>query len=95
VNGTEKNTHLSQIEGVLKKNGSLSYLAMTIMSLYNIIMLNRLHKSRTNRVFFGVCGGIAEYFNINPLIVRLIFLFTTGGAGTVYLILAIFLPEDA
>ena len=57
-------------------------------------MLNGLHKSQKNRVFFGVCGGIAEYFNINPLIVRLIFLLSTGGAGTIYIILAIFLPDD-
>jgi len=57
-------------------------------------MLSGLRRSSKNKVFFGVCGGIAEYFNIDPLIVRLIFLFTTGGAGTVYIILALFLPED-
>jgi len=57
-------------------------------------VLSGLHKSSKNKVFFGVCGGIAEYFKIDPLIIRLIFIFTSGGAGAVYLILAIFLPED-
>ena len=57
-------------------------------------MLSGLRKSSKNKVFFGVCGGIAEYFKIDPLIVRLIFVFASGGAGAIYIILAIFLPED-
>jgi len=56
-------------------------------------MGNRLCRSTRNRVFFGVCGGIAEYFNINPLIIRLIFILTAGGSVPVYLILAFLLPE--
>lgn len=32
----------------------------------------RLYKSRTNRVLCGVCGGIGEYFGIDPTIVRLL-----------------------
>jgi len=56
-------------------------------------MGNRLYRSIRNRIFFGVCGGIAEYFNINPFIIRLIFICTTGGSFIVYLILAFFLPE--
>jgi len=55
-------------------------------------MAKRLCKSNRNRVFMGVCGGIAEYFGIDPLIVRLIFVFTSGGTLIVYLILALFLP---
>ena len=31
-------------------------------------------KSRTNKVIWGVCGGIGEYFNIDPTIIRLIWL---------------------
>jgi phage shock protein PspC (stress-responsive transcriptional regulator) len=57
-------------------------------------MEKRLHKSSRNRIFTGVCGGIAEFFNIDPLIVRLIFVFTSGGSGIIYLILAFLLPED-
>lgn len=57
----------------------------------------RLYKSRTNRVFFGVCGGLGEYFNIDPTIIRLILVLLVCGAGTgilVYLIAAIIMPEQ-
>jgi phage shock protein PspC (stress-responsive transcriptional regulator) len=33
----------------------------------------RLHRSRQDRILFGVCGGIAEYFGVDPTIVRLAF----------------------
>lgn len=35
-------------------------------------MIKRLYRSRKNRMIAGVCGGIAEYFNIDPTIVRVI-----------------------
>lgn len=57
----------------------------------------RLHRSRTDRVVFGVCGGLAEYFEIDPVLVRLLFVIVTlaGGAGVLaYIILAIVLPEE-
>jgi phage shock protein C len=33
----------------------------------------RLYRSQKNKMIAGVCGGLAEYFNIDPVIVRLIF----------------------
>lgn len=54
----------------------------------------RLKKSR-NKMIFGVCAGIAEYFDIDPTIVRLIFLFVclAGGSGILaYIIAAIVMP---
>jgi len=57
----------------------------------------RLYRSCTNRVFLGVCGGIGEYFNIDPIIVRLaLILFTfLGGSGIiVYIICAIVIPRS-
>ena len=56
----------------------------------------RLYKSRTNRVLFGVCGGIGEYFNVDPTIIRLL-LVLLGGAGTgilAYMIAGIIVPEQ-
>lgn len=32
---------------------------------------NRFLRSRTNKVIFGMCGGLAEYFNIDPMLVRI------------------------
>jgi phage shock protein PspC (stress-responsive transcriptional regulator) len=56
----------------------------------------RLHRSCRERMIFGVCGGLAETFDVDPTIVRLAFVLVTlaGGAGLlVYIILAIVLPE--
>ena len=57
-------------------------------------MEKRLCKSKRNKILAGVCGGIAEFFNINPFIIRLIFVFSSGATVLVYLILALFLPYD-
>jgi len=55
----------------------------------------RLFKSRSNRVIFGVCGGIGEYFNIDPTIIRLlcVLLGCTGTGILVYIIASIIIPE--
>lgn len=39
---------------------------------YYIHMTKRLYRSTDNKMIAGVCGGIAEYFNIDPVIVRII-----------------------
>lgn len=57
----------------------------------------RLHRSCQERMVFGVCGGLAETFAVDPTIVRLVFVLVTlaGGAGVLaYIILAIVLPEE-
>ncbi|MCL1787503.1 MAG: PspC domain-containing protein [Defluviitaleaceae bacterium] len=59
-------------------------------------MTKKLYKSNTNKVICGVCGGIAEYFNWDPTIVRIIWaLFTlAGGSGIVlYIICAVVMPN--
>ena len=45
-------------------------------------MKKRLYKSETNKIFTGTCGGLGEYFNIDPTIVRLIFVIATFFSGT-------------
>ncbi len=60
-------------------------------------MQARLSKSRTNRVIDGVCGGLAEYLGIDPLLVRLgfIILALLNGIGVlVYILLMIVLPRS-
>lgn len=51
-------------------------------------MKNKLRKSSTDKSITGVCGGIAEYFGISSLVVRLIFIFLPVANILVYLILA-------
>jgi phage shock protein C len=58
----------------------------------------RLHRSATDRVIAGVCGGIAEYLSIDPSLVRIAFVVGTlwGGVGLlIYIVLAVILPVDA
>ncbi len=59
--------------------------------------MKRLYRSRKNRMLGGVCGGIAEYFNIDPVIVRLIVvaLFFVGGSALLaYVIALIVIPYE-
>lgn len=61
------------------------------------IMEKKLYKSRTNKKVAGVCGGIGEYFNIDPTLVRLGFValsFLAGGGLLVYIIAAIIIPDQ-
>lgn len=57
----------------------------------------RLYRSAKSKVFGGVAGGIADYFEIDPIIIRLLFVviaFAGGGGVIVYLILWIALPLE-
>ena len=57
-------------------------------------MEKRLYKSNKNKVLCGVCGGIAEYFNVDPTLVRLgwIVFCALGGSGLLaYIIAAVIL----
>jgi phage shock protein C len=60
-------------------------------------MEKRLHRSRTEKMIGGVCGGLAEYFEIDPTIVRAAWVVITLMAGVgilLYLILWIVMPLD-
>ncbi|MFC1800732.1 PspC domain-containing protein [Nanoarchaeota archaeon] len=46
-------------------------------------MKKRLYKSKKNRVIAGVCGGIGEYFDVDPVLIRLIFVFLAVFTGFV------------
>ncbi len=62
-----------------------------------IIMEKRLYKSSKNKMIDGVCAGIAEYFNIDPTLVRLAavaLLFMGGSAVIAYVIAMIIMPRD-
>ncbi|HHV60946.1 MAG TPA: PspC domain-containing protein [Clostridiaceae bacterium] len=61
-------------------------------------MEKQLYRSKSNRVIMGVCGGIAEYFSIDPTIVRLVWVIVgfAGGFGVLaYIIAAIIMPEKS
>jgi phage shock protein C len=57
----------------------------------------KLYRSRVDRKIGGVCGGLGEYFGIDPTLVRLLFvlgLLFVGGTLLAYLILLIVIPEE-
>ncbi len=56
----------------------------------------RIHKSVKDKKIAGVCGGIAEYLNADPTIIRLVFALLVLGWGTgvlAYIVCALILPE--
>ncbi len=57
----------------------------------------KIFRSRINRKIAGVCGGLGDYFNIDPTLVRilfLIFLLFGGGGLLLYIICWIAVPEE-
>ncbi len=60
-------------------------------------MPKRLHRSQSERMIAGVCGGLAEYFDVDPVFMRLAFVllaFLTGIGFLLYPLLWIIMPEE-
>lgn len=60
-------------------------------------MSKKLYKSTTDRKLCGVCAGIANYLNIDPTVVRLLWALITflGGAGLIaYIVCALVIPDE-
>jgi phage shock protein C len=58
---------------------------------------DRLYRSRTDRILFGVAGGFAEWLDVDPSLVRIVWalLVFAGGAGfLLYVVAAIVIPEE-
>ncbi len=60
--------------------------------------VKKLFRSSTNKVFFGVCGGIGEYLNLDPTVIRVLYVvacfLSLGAALLAYLIFALVIPQD-
>lgn len=60
-------------------------------------MRKRLYRAKDDRMIAGVCAGIGHYFDIDPTLVRLIWVFLFFGAGfglVAYIICIIIIPEE-
>ena len=60
-------------------------------------MNKKLYKSNTNKMICGVCGGLGEFFGIDPTIIRLFWAIfgLMGGSGIVaYLLAAVIIPNS-
>lgn len=59
--------------------------------------INKLYRSRDNKLIAGVCGGLGKHLGIDPLLVRLFFvllIFANGIGIILYLILLILVPKE-
>ena len=57
----------------------------------------RLYRSRDDRMIAGVCAGLAEYIDIDPTIIRLLFvlgLFAGGATFWAYIVMMLVVPEE-
>jgi phage shock protein C len=57
--------------------------------------MKKLYRSRKDKVLFGVCGGIGEYFDVDPILIRIIFIllvFVKGFGFLLYFISAFLIP---
>jgi phage shock protein C len=57
----------------------------------------KLYRSKNNRQVAGVCGGLAEYFNLDPTLIRVLFIILAvlGGSGVIlYLAMWIIVPKQ-
>ena len=68
------------------------------MERISSMAIKKLRRSSTNKMLAGVCGGIADYFNIDATIVRLVFagvaLITAGTGLVAYGVAWLILPDD-
>jgi phage shock protein PspC (stress-responsive transcriptional regulator) len=63
----------------------------------DVTMSKRLYRSKTDRKIAGVCGGLAQYFDIDPTIIRVIAvvsIFFTGAGIIAYIVLALVVPIE-
>ena len=61
-------------------------------------MAKKIYRSQTDRKKWGVCGGLAKYFDIDPIIVRVIdvvSIFVTGVSIIAYIIMALVVPLES
>jgi phage shock protein PspC (stress-responsive transcriptional regulator) len=59
--------------------------------------IKKLYRSRNDRMIAGVCGGLGEYFSIDPTLFRLVFVIAAvfGGSGILaYLLFMIIVPQE-
>lgn len=59
----------------------------------------KLYRSSENRMLGGVCGGLGEYFDIDPTLVRVLFVFgaflgVPGALALIYLVMLVLVPQE-
>ena len=72
--------------------------ANSLSSKYHFVYMKRLYRSRTERILGGICGGLGEHFDVDPSIIRLVWVAATllslGTGILVYILAWIIIPES-
>ena len=98
ISSSKQCINLDDVKGVIEIMGSLD----DFKEIYNDteedspkeeIKSNKLYRDSSNRIIAGVCSGIAEYFKIDPIIVRILFFIAVPLNLIVYIILWIGIPS--
>jgi len=71
---------------------------LTLASMPRKQRPKKLYRSRKNRVIAGVCGGLAEYMHLDPVLLRVVTFVAVLGTGffpvaLIYALLAVYVPE--
>jgi phage shock protein C len=69
-----------------------------VWDLEVMVETKRLYRSRTDKMIAGVCGGLANYFGLDPVLVRVIWVVAalSFGAGLLaYILLWLFVPQES
>lgn len=79
---------------------SAPFTESRLADIINTIMDKKLYRSTTDRKLAGVCGGLAEYLNVDATIIRLITVLTVVFTGffpgvVAYIVLWVVVPEKA
>ncbi len=90
----------SKLKNALDSKSGDSYSSSTSMDFdaYGYQNSKRLMKSRTDKKWAGVCGGLAKYFGISPTVVRVLFIatafFGSGASVLIYIGLSMAMPKE-
>jgi len=60
-------------------------------------MAKKLHRSRTDRKIWGICGGLAKYLDMDPVVLRVIAvvsIFISGIGIIAYIVMRLMVPEE-
>ncbi|RMG20085.1 MAG: PspC domain-containing protein [Methanobacteriota archaeon] len=94
---SECGTHLAPAKGDAPPKSAPTQPPQQVMQPQPPIT-NKIYRTRNNKVFLGVCGGLAKHLNMDPDLVRiltvLLFLFTGGSILIAYIVAALLIPYD-
>ncbi len=89
------NRHSKEFAAQLKWMVIATYPYKNINTIKEGSTVKKLYKSNSDVMIEGVCGGLAEYFDIDSTVIRIIwaFMIATGSGLLLYIIMAVLLPK--